>query len=564
MIRSGLILTIALFWSAASAKPLDNQEQLAGRADVVLKHLGGYLEESITREDFSKDLVADFQVNLQWQAGEAESLPGGFVVTRTPKIDGGEVKISGLDDLRKKLGGKILRTKFKIINVELIEGRPDEFTTRQLVSLLPKTDQGHREINTKWQARWRQDGEQVVLAGLSGDVSNGASLKGGAFAFQDLTNQVLRLDPADEKRLLAGVNDWLPRLERALQPEFFALSGVSVADVNGDGRDDVYLCQLGGMPNALFIQQTDGTFLNQAQELGVDFQDNCTCALFVDFDNDGDEDLALAGASGLAILENDSRGKFTLKKLHAEIRYSYSLCAADYDRDGLVDLYACRYYGNQTVARGEHSVQGSIPVPHPVYDARNGGRNTLLRNTGDLGFVDRTDEAGLNEGNDRFTYAAFWDDFDNDGDQDLYVANDFGGNNYYQNEGGRFSDVTESAGLLTGELSMGACSADFNGDSLVDIHVSNMFSSAGSRVTRQAAFKSGSGDDLKTRFQLLSKGNALNLNAGKGKFRIASDEADITVGRWSWASLAPDLNNDGWDDLLVANGFITGRQPDDL
>lgn len=563
MTRFTLFFILVVSWPVA-AKPLDGEEQLASEAGEVLKYFGKYLADEITAEELAEDLADDFQVDLQWSPPALEPLPGGFLKSGDETAAEGAIRLRSLDDLRRLLGGKVIRSKFKVIGVESSQDKAEAFTSEQLVALFLKTKQGHLEINSQWKAAWKLQDGKVLLAGLTGSITQMASLVGGQLAYEDKTSEVLRLEPAEARRIQEGANDWLPQLERSLQPEFFALSGVSVADVNGDGRDDVYLCQLGGMPNALFIQQFDGTYVNRAKEGKVDFQDNCTCAIFVDFDNDGDEDLALSGASGLAILENDSRGSFSLKKLYREIRHSYSLCAADYDQDGLVDLYACRYYGNQEVAKGEHSVQGSLPVPHPVYDARNGGRNTLLKNTGSLEFVDTTQDAGLGEGNDRFTYAALWDDFDNDGDQDLYVANDFGGNNYYRNEGGKFADLTESVGLFAGEFSMGACSGDFNGDGRVDIHVSNMFSSAGSRVTRQEAFKAGAGDDLRRRFQLLSKGNSLSLNGRNGKFQTVSDEAGITVGRWSWASLAPDLNNDGWDDLLVANGFVTGKQPDDL
>lgn len=561
---------LCLFCSSvsASAAPLDRQEQRSSQADKVLKHLGQYFTGSMKRAELQEDLSENLQVNIAVPAGIWISKEGNLSLFQVEPDDSAKstntAKVTSLKLLKKQFSGDVIRTKFKIIEVIENKDQPLTFETRQLVALFLKDEHGHREINTEWLAQWIIDGDTVQLKSLSGSLTGNARLDTPELMYHDLTGSLLRMNRAEAQRIQEGTNYWLPRLERVMQPEFFALSGLSVADVNGDHLEDVYLCQLGGMPNMLFIQQADGTFVNRASEAGLDFYDNTTSALFVDFDNDGDQDLAMATASGLVIMENDSSGQFKLKKLYKDVMYSYSLCAADYDQDGLVDIYACRYYGNKKVKDGQHSVQGNLPVPYPVYDARNGGRNTLLRNRGDLSFDDVTQSVGLNEENNRFSYAAFWEDLDNDGDQDIYVANDFGGNNYYRNHGGKFTDVTRQAGLYFPDLSMGACAGDFDGNGWMDIHVSNMFSSAGSRVTRQLAFKEGSGNEVKEKFQKLAKGNSLLFNSTDGKFIDASDRAGITVGRWSWASLALDLNNDGWDDLLVANGFLTGKKADDL
>ena len=83
----------------------------------------------------------------------------------------------------------------------------------------------------------------------------------------------------------------------------------------------------------------------------------------------------------------------------------------------------------------------------PYHDANNGGRNVLLRNDGRWRFSHATVRAGLDVKNRRFSYAAAWEDFDNDGDQDLYVANDFGRNNLYRNDSGRFTDIAAAAAM---------------------------------------------------------------------------------------------------------------------
>ena len=113
---------------------------------------------------------------------------------------------------------------------------------------------------------------------------------------------------------------------------------------------------------------------------------------------------------------------------------------------------------------------------------------------------------------------------------------------------------------------MSASSGDFNRDGWPDIHLGAMFSSAGSRITSQDRFRPELPQDVRDRFRRLARGNTLFANAMKpeGGFTDASEAAGITVGRWSWASLFADMDNDAWPDLLVANGFVTGEIPDDL
>jgi hypothetical protein len=98
----------------------------------------------------------------------------------------------------------------------------------------------------------------------------------------------------------------------------------------------------------------------------------------------------------------------------------------------------------------------------------------------------------------------------------------------------------------------------------MDLYVANMFSAAGNRVTFQPQFKPGESEAVKARFRHLARGNTLFHNLASGGFEDVSEPLQVTMGRWSWASLFVDLNNDSWDDLLVSNGFVTGSQTDDL
>ena len=102
--------------------------------------------------------------------------------------------------------------------------------------------------------------------------------------------------------------------------------------------------------------------------------------------------------------------------------------------------------------------------------------------------MDVTQETGLNQNNSRYTLSASWNDFDLDGDQDLYVANDFGRNNLYRNDEGKFIDIAAEAGVEDLSAGMGVCWGDYNQDGLMDLYVSNMFSSAGNRVATSVSF----------------------------------------------------------------------------
>jgi hypothetical protein len=99
---------------------------------------------------------------------------------------------------------------------------------------------------------------------------------------------------------------------------------------------------------------------------------------------------------------------------------------------------------------------------------------------------------------------------------------------------------------------------DFNNDGNVDLYVGNMFSSAGNRITHDQQFKASLAEAEKELFRRHARGNSLFQNNGDGSFADRSVELGVTLGRWAWASLFVDLNNDGWEDLYVMNGFITG------
>jgi hypothetical protein len=200
----------------------------------------------------------------------------------------------------------------------------------------------------------------------------------------------------------------------------------------------------------------------------------------------------------------------------------------------------------------------------PYYDANNGGANALLRNLGNFRFENVTTAAGLEQNNRRFSFAAAWEDYDNDGDPDLYVANDFGRNNLYRNDGGKFTDVAGALGVEDIGAGMSAAWRDFDGDGWVDLYVGNMFSSAGHRVAYQRKFAARHDEQAVRNFQRMARGNALFRNMGPRGFEDVSLDYGVTMGRWAWASQFMDINNDGRPDLVIANGYITGEDPLDL
>ena len=147
------------------------------------------------------------------------------------------------------------------------------------------------------------------------------------------------------------------------------------------------------------------------------------------------------------------------------------------------------------------------------------------------------------------------------------MANDFGRNNLYRCDRSpdgsvKFKDAAAGAGVEDISAGMSASWGDADNDGRPDLYVSNMWSSAGNRVTYQRRFREGSG--ALSSFQRHAKGNSLFQNAGDGTFHDVSVESGVTMGRWAWGSRFVDLNNDGWDDLVVANGYITQPDPGDL
>lgn len=447
--------------------------------------------------------------------------------------------------------------KLKIIIVEVVG---DVGSTSVLVQIDGPIQGGTVQQNAVWNCKWRRRGEQApLLLEIVGDddAYQQVAYRGNADSlFSDVTQAVLGANDCLAAQFGPGTSYWLARMETALGADLVGANGLAVGDVDGDGREDVYLCQPGGLPNRLFIANADGTATERASEYGVDFLDYCSHALLIDLDNDGDQDLVTILINDVVFWELD-QGRYRRRDRHEVPSGAEALAAADFDLDGLLDVYIV----NHDAAQADRGVFG---LPVPFHDANNGGANALLHNGGDFAFENVTGHVGLDQNNSRFSFAAAWADYDRDGDPDLYVANDFGRNNLYRNDEGRFTDVAAEAGVEDISAGMSVSWGDSNNDGLLDLYVGNMFSSAGNRVAYQRQFAAKRNDETVAQMQRHARGNSLFENLGDGTFRDVSVASNATMGRWAWASPMIDVNNDGWQDLLIANGFITGNDPDDL
>lgn len=476
--------------------------------------------------------------------------PGGF---RGP--DG---LAQAIEQLRDGLGeARDVEVHFKLFRVSPADTVTTVTVYYEASGQLPR---GSVQQNATWDVEFTlpQDDARPAMTSIRvRRFEEVTARRAGGTLLADCTEAVAAATAAYREQIQYGANYWMQHLADHVSPGLLeSLNGIAVGDVNGDLLEDVYICQPAGLPNRLWIQQPDGTVSDHSAVAGVDVMDLTHAALILDLDNDGDGDLAVLSTELLIIFSNDGQGVFSVE---AEIAGQHFRCltASDADHDGDLDLYVCSY-GSSSNNLAQYT------RPNSYFHATNGGRNVLLRNDGNWTFTDTTGPWGLDDNNDRWSYASAWEDYDNDGDSDLYVANDFGRNNLYRNDGGRFTDVAEQAGAEDANFGMSVSWADYNRDGLMDIYVGNMFSAAGNRITFQEHFRPDSSRDVRLAYQQLARGNTLLQNNGDGTFRDVSEEKGVTVGKWSWGSVFMDINNDGWDDLLVGNGYITQRRADDL
>jgi hypothetical protein len=442
----------------------------------------------------------------------------------------------------------------KMVSVEL--DAEDRFRVRAYLHTHAAAPGLVHQWNVELESHWRVLGgdEEVALAGI--ELIRYQEVVGPDRLLPDHAQQVFGATAGWEQQLLLGTTDWTARVDRTFGRAYIGSQGLAVGDVDGDGHDDLYFCQPGGQPNRLWLWRPGGAAEEVSARLGVDFLDKTRSAVIADFDNDGRQDLAISVGQDVAMCWNDGESGFTTARVRgAGNEEIYTMVAGDADGDGLLDLYACR-----------NATGGLLKaVPHPYHDADNGAPNQFWRNLGGRRLEVATAEFGFDHNNSRFSLAAVWEDFDDDGDADLYVVNDFGRNNLYLNEGGKFRDVAAERGAEDLSPGMGASVADADADGDLDVYVTNMFSSAGRRIASQAdRFMDGSNREVHQYYQRHARGNSLLLNDGAARFTDATDDSGAGVGLWGWGSLFFELDNDGLPDVYAPNGFLTNRDEQDL
>ena len=357
----------------------------------------------------------------------------------------------------------------------------------------------------------------------------------------------------------------------------FVCGGVCIGDFNGDGRPDLFLAN-GPDKNGLFLQRDEFRFEDVTQQAGVDGGDAWGCgAAAADFDGDGDLDLYVCNYDAPnQLFVNDGTGtKFTdeaesrgLAMIDASLTPSF----VDHDRDGDLDLFVVTY---------RYYRPGGRPAKKPIvmrngrpkilaefekyYDLRQVGPSNwtvdtcgrpdrLFRNDGSGRFTDVSESAGITEKGHGLS--ATWWDHDRDGWPDLYVANDFTDPEHlYRNNGdGTFTDVLEQAMPYTSWSSMGADCADLNNDGLLDLFVADM---AATTHYKSKVTMGDMGDRrwfLENAWPRQIMRNNLFLNTGTPRFMEAAFLCGLAGTDWSWAVKLADLDNDSRVDVYVTNG----------
>ena len=285
-------------------------------------------------------------------------------------------------------------------------------------------------------------------------------------------------------------------------------TGVCMADVNGDGLPDIYVCNSGNIKgddrhNQLFINNGNMTFTDRAGEYGIADGGYSIHAAFFDYDHDGDLDLFL--------LRNASKpiSSFNLQNNERKIRDSL-------------------------------------------------GGDKLYRN--DNGhFTDVSIEAGIYGSVIGFGLGVTVGDVNGDGWPDIYVSNDFFERDYLyiNNKDGTFKEVLEEQMHSISNASMGADMADINNDGSPDIFVTEMLPEKEARIKSNTTFENWDKYqlDLKQGYYHQFTRNALQLNNGNNTFSEISRLAGVHATDWSWGALITDLDNDGQKDLFIANGI---------
>ena len=469
-------------------------EVLAERILAKLPSLRGRLQQQPNPEALRGLLAPEFR---------AASLAGHRTARRLGGIEVSDVmprEEATLDqDLFLREVGRVLSryhrieaAEFHITAISVLGAGPEASIRTdvhyELLGYADADDQRRMQLVGEWTLEWADFDSEWLVREWRWPRQRIAESERPLFA--DVTERSLGHNDSYWKQIRLGVDHWRSLLDGAIGIDVYGHHGVDLGDIDGDGDSDLYVSQPSGLPNRLYRNGGTGSF------------------------------RLLEGTFSFAA---PPRSQLT------------SAALADYYRDGDLDLDVCSYR--------YHAGIGAHSAPAPYHDANNGPPNSLSRNRGDGTFEDLTLASGMERNNTRFSFAASWGDYDADGWPDLYVANDFGRNNLYRNEGdGTFSDVARQAGVEDIGAGMSAAWFDHDQDGNLDLYVGNIWSSAGLRVTREPGLRELSGEQqFLPEYRWHAKGNSLFRVTGNGQFLDVSAQSGIAMGRWAWSSDAFDL-----------------------
>ena len=452
--------------------------------------------------------------------------------------------------------------EFDIYDIQTATESPLVVDVGLRFDLVGSHDSGRREERVgSWKMRLAKGASGTWLIDRW-EANQERSCIGPRVGFVEVTEQALGGTASYSAQMLHGVDYWRTVLDGACGIDIYANNGVAAGDFDNDGFDDLYVCQPAGLPNRLYRNRGDGTFEDVTEKAGVGVLDNTACALFADLENRGFQDIVVVCGGGPLLFRNQGDGTFQLK--HDAFEFAKApegtfthAAVADYDGDGRLDIYFCTYQYYLGLD------QYHYPVPY--YDARNGPPNYLMHNEGGGRFVEKTAAAGMGVENNRYSFACAWGYSGEKGLPDLVIANDFGTSQLYRNHGdGTFSVASKDSHIEDVGAGMSACWSDVNNDGHADIYITSMWEAAGQRVSGQAQFHEAAPPAIRTLYQRHARGNALYRNKGDGTFENDGQKAGVAMGRWSWSADFWDMDHDGFADLYVTDGYISGPQPTDI
>jgi enediyne biosynthesis protein E4 len=338
------------------------------------------------------------------------------------------------------------------------------------------------------------NGDGLVDLYFTGNqVSNKLYLNRGNFQFEDIT----------ESAGVSGEGGWS--------------TGVTMADVNGDGLLDIYVCQVGNLPgiegkNKLYLNLGEAKFREAGAEFGVDFKGYSTHAVFFDYDRDGDLDMYL--------LNHNVKSPEVFAKAGVRAK---------------IDPSGDKLFKN-------------------------------LASEGKIGFEDVTEASGIYSSILGFGLGVSTEDFNGDGWLDIYVSNDFTENDYLylNNQDGTFREALNELIPSTSRYSMGNDAADLNGDGRPEIFTTDMLPEDPEIWMKSVGEDKAEVYQVKEQFGYQDQyvRNHLQLNRGENGFSEIALFAGVHASDWSWSPLIFDMDNDGLPDIHVTNGIV--KRPNDL